>query len=547
MITLPKVAGSTLDLARAASPLSQAAGDGACNPGFAVIERDVAYRWRTMRFNPIRHLTPQIMARALDEFDLGWLRMAALLFEVIEDRDDTLKIAAGKRKKSPARQPWEIIMTDDSPEAEQDKEDLEFFYNNLTTTNAIDLNERGTVSHLLRQMMNAFMVRYAVHEIVWQPTEEGLTAQFRFVPLYFFENRIGRLRYIGPANTAIGLDLEDNGWMITTGEGIMPAAASCYLLKRFSLQDWMNFSEKFGMPGIHGETPAAPDSKEFNDFVEALDKFANEWIIATTTGAKINLIEASKNGDAPFEPMVERMDRKMTALCRGGDLSTMSSHGGGGNSGRGASLQKDEEVILTEDDCIMLSETLNMQVDTLVIQSTRGRKPKAYFKLLPPQQRDVNADLAIDTFLLAAGAQLGVADAMERYGRAAPSAGEPLLKQSAAPPNQMQPAEKDAAANEHSAKDRPAQMTEFLAGARKLLGNSFAEAMQPIRKELSAVLAANDEDLSGAVEAVKAALKTHGQGIIQFGGFETTWGRVLSASFFNGVAGDPEGATPPKS
>lgn len=547
MITLPKIAGSTLDLAKASSPLALAAGDSMGNPGFAVIERDVAYRWRTMRFNPIRHLTPQILSRALDEFDLGWLRTAALLFEVIEDRDDTLKIAAGKRKKSPARQPWEIIMVDDSPEAEADKETLEFFYNNLTTTNAIDANERGTVSQLLRQMMNAFMVRYAVHEIVWQPTEEGLTAQFRFVPLYFFENRIGRLRYIGPANTAIGKDLEDNGWMITTGEGIMPAAAGCYILKRFSLQDWMNFSEKFGMPGIHGETPAAPDSKEFDEFVEALDKFANEWIIATTTGAKINLIEASKNGDAPFEPMVERMDRKMTALCRGGDLSTMSSHGGGGNSGRGASLQKDEEVILTEDDCLMLSETLNIWVDTVVIQSTRGSKPKAYFKLLPPQQRDVNADVAIDTFLLAAGAPLGVADAMERYGRAAPAAGEPLLQKSAAPANQMQPAEKDAAANEKSAKQRPAQMTEFLAHARKALGKAFAESMQPIRKELSGVLIANDADLPSAVEALKAGLTTHATGIVQFGSAANAWGEVLSASFFNGLTGDPEGATPTKS
>jgi hypothetical protein len=41
-------------------------------------------RWRQIRFNPLRTLTPERLASALDSWQAGWLREAALIFETID-------------------------------------------------------------------------------------------------------------------------------------------------------------------------------------------------------------------------------------------------------------------------------------------------------------------------------------------------------------------------------------------------------------------------------------------------------------------------------
>src|SRR4051812_34799894 len=52
------------------------------------------------RFNPTKGITADALSNADDEFDRGNLRNAALMWEVIEDRDDLVKAVAGKRKKN---------------------------------------------------------------------------------------------------------------------------------------------------------------------------------------------------------------------------------------------------------------------------------------------------------------------------------------------------------------------------------------------------------------------------------------------------------------
>src|SRR5471030_2291960 len=86
---------------------------------------------RRLRFNPIRHLTPESLARSLEAFQLGYLRPAALLWDAMERRDDVLQGVSAKRKKSVARLDWEIVTLDESPDAQRDRRALEYFYQNL--------------------------------------------------------------------------------------------------------------------------------------------------------------------------------------------------------------------------------------------------------------------------------------------------------------------------------------------------------------------------------------------------------------------------------
>jgi len=63
---------------------------------------------RRMKINPISSLTAPYLVSALDNFEYGHLRDAALLFDVIAERDDTLKSVKPKREKEVSQLGWQI-------------------------------------------------------------------------------------------------------------------------------------------------------------------------------------------------------------------------------------------------------------------------------------------------------------------------------------------------------------------------------------------------------------------------------------------------------
>lgn len=398
----------------------------------SLLSPDFARRIRQYRFNPISSLSPESLSRAINSFDAGQLRQAALLWEAIEDRDDVLQIVGPKRRKKVSGLPWEVLETSDTPEAAKHAEAITDFLNSLTVTDASDRNVRGGLRLAVRQMMNAVFHKYAVHEIVWSNAGGKVRAELRYVPLYFFSNVSGRLSFIGAEGAMNeGPELQDGEWMVTTGDSaLMKAASICYVFKRLSLQDWLAFSEKFGIPGIHGECQAAKGSQEWNDFCNALSAFANEWVTATNSGAKINLIEAKSGGDAPFAPMVERMDRRMASLVLGSDLATLSRE-----NSVGSQAQQGDAGALLEDDCELISETLQTQLVRPLIAFLFGTEPLAYVKFMVPQDADTKAEVEVDQFLINNGGELDAAETFERYNRtpAKTMAEGAVLKKAAAP------------------------------------------------------------------------------------------------------------------
>lgn len=447
----------------------------------------LGYRWRLMRFNPLRYLTPEKLSSAIDSWDAGWLREAALIFETIEKRDAIIRSVMTKRRSSVARRDWQVVIPDsENPDAEAHKATLEYFYNNITVTDATDLNVRSGMSGLLRQMMDAVIQRYAVHEIVWKPTAEGLTAELRRVPLYFFENRTGRLRFIGPENRTDGTPLEDGGWMITVADGVGEALSVCYMFKRLGVQDLVAFSEKFSIPGVLGRTRAAQGSAEGNALRDSVMSYASEWVgvlYGDDGGIQdpIKVIQTPAGASLPQKEICDYMDRMIAALVRGSDLSTLSQ----GNS-QGASIQGEETDTLLEDDCALVSETLQTQLDRMVIRMVHGDvTPAAYVVVNPPSNEDLKADLAIDEGLLRLGIKQDPTDLAERYGRELPEAPEPLPAATLPAPAAIVPAENEAPA----------------ADAIDELRKALSEDMQPIGKALADAMQAGDE------AAVIASLK----------------------------------------
>lgn len=330
------------------------------------------------RINPIRNLRPESLSRMLDAFNAGELRATALAWESIEQRDDVLKAVATKRKKAPARFGWEIEPLDTSDTAKAHAEALRFFYENLTAMHASDGNETGGLSLLLRQMMDATGKRYAVHEIVWQPQPgqpARLSATLRFVPLWFFENRTGRLRLInshGSANT----ELEPGSWMVTTGDGLMEACSIAYLFKHLPLRDWLVYCERNGMPGVRGVTDALPGTPEWEAARDAVRDFGAEFHALMNRGTDIEAIDLGASSALPYPQLVERMDRAMATLWRGSSMGSVTSEGAG------ISLQLRETALVEREDVEHLSSTLHTQLDRHIVRHCCGEEhPRARIRI----------------------------------------------------------------------------------------------------------------------------------------------------------------------
>ena len=374
------------------------------------------------RFNPIPSLTPQLLGAYLESFRMGYFRNIALTWDAMERRDYQLQAVAPRRKKSVARKGFEILTSEDSAMAREQKAVLEYFYGHLTAVNALEENETGGFALLVRQMMDAVGKRYAVHEIVWQPGKR-LTAQFRYCPLWWFEGTQGRLRFLQSDFAITGEEMNPGEWLVTVGDGIMEACSIAYMFKHLPLRDWLACCEKFGMPGIVGRTQAALHSKEWDSFVEAIQAFSQDWAAVFGTGSTVELVQPKGTAEAPFAPLVEKMDRAITTLWRGGDLGTMSSR-----HATGASLQADETQILEADDAELISETLATQVSRKVLEYHFGDAPVlAYLKIRTAGIKDTAQSLQIDQFLLQSGVPISVKDALERYERPMPAPDEKLL------------------------------------------------------------------------------------------------------------------------
>lgn len=496
------------------------------------VSAERAKLFKATNFNPIKGLTPAKLVTQIDGFKRGLLRAAALTWQTIMDRDDQVKTCHPKRTRNVTGLNWEILPIDDSDAAQAHKETLERFYNNLTCYHGLNENERGGMRLLIKHMMTAVGLYYACFEIIWKPgAGKDLTADFKFLPLQFFENTEGKLRFLKSDYDLYGVDLDEffgeGGWMIATGEGIMEASSIAWMFKNMPLKAWVTYCEKFGIPGLHGKTSAAKGSEEWNGLVSALAAFGEDLALVTNQNAEINPIEQPNGANQPHPPLVERMDRAISRLWLGGDLATMSAAGGA----VGSQPQSDDIIKLQEDDAAMITDTLQYYVDRRVIEMVYGAtQPLAYFKLKPPARTDVEREVKTDEFLIKAGAKLGIKDLLERYGRAEADEGEEIATLSAGP--SAFPAINDrraGAVNEDAAKAFRAKALAELSAAR-------AEAFRPLIERLNAVLALPDDQLTPALEKFRAEMPTLAPDVLKDPASAKAWEKILASALVSGAA-----------
>jgi phage gp29-like protein len=347
------------------------------------------------------------------------------MIDEMEERDDITKAAARKAYTAVSRCPHQILIEEGSegdPRAKLHQDILTKFWATVRVQDAFARNASGGIRLLKKNMAEALSRVWQVHEIVWRPQADGtLQATFYKVPLWYFENRTGELRYLREDYACEGEPLAPEEWLVCQGDGVGIAAMVAGMAKRYAFQDWLLYCEKCGIPGVVAHTSAARGEKAWDDLMETVANITREWAGVFSKDVDIKPVSLAMSGEPPYPALVDRMDRMIATLYRGGDLSTIS-----GQDQKGASLQGDESDMLDADTCEMISEALQQQVEPFVIRWACGdERPLAYIQIQPAASPNTDQDMKVDAHLASLGIKLSKRELLQRYGRTEYDPGDP--------------------------------------------------------------------------------------------------------------------------
>lgn len=337
------------------------------------------------RFNPLRSWTPDVLVRQLEAYSRGEIAALAWVMEWLEKHDDIIATVAPKAKAAVSRHGYDILPKDEiAPELKQAAQDqqgtLQEFYQNLRTSDAVELEEAGGMRLLVQQVMDAYGKGYGAHHIIWKPSRTALNAELVKVPTWFFEVTTGRMKFLPSHSAQRGVDLDTLGgrgaWMLSKGRGVMLAGVLARMFKQIPLQDWLTYCDRHGMPAFLGKTTAAKGTQGWQDMASAVAGIGAEFGAVINQGDMIDVLNLTGQGEVPYVKLIDRMDRAQVMLWRGGDLSTMSRE-----NGTGSNPQQEDSDELDSDNAAWVSETLNRNLSNRVIAWKFGQSAPVLVEL----------------------------------------------------------------------------------------------------------------------------------------------------------------------
>lgn len=389
-----------------------------------------------LQYSPMPELDMDVLATQLNAARIGDLRQIGKTWEIMMERDGELAVNSDKRKSDMAGLEWQIV-SDGSPDGDKHAAALQYFYDNLTATAALDQDDTGGVDRLIYQVGSAIDNKYSGHEMLLRidnPANREVTAEFRHTPLWFFETRRGYMAYLQHIFDVYGVPCVQGEWLTAVNIGWMRPLSMAYAMKMFPLRDWLLFCTRYGSGFLVGETDANYMSKEWEQAQEALNTLANDGAVLVNKGVNLKFLEQSARNSLPFHPIVEMIDRLYAKCYRGVDLATSSRGGGnreagegGGKGPVGASVQHEESGIFLLKDARWITGVFNERIDRPVVRYLFKQEPRAWFVLMPPLDDTSDQDLLAIQALVPMGFKVMLKEVYKRFRWSIPERGEPCL------------------------------------------------------------------------------------------------------------------------
>jgi len=291
------------------------------------------------------------------------------LYEEIE-RDAHAFSCLHKRKMAVISRPWEVTPASESTLDQRAAEVVRTQLGNIG------------FDHLCLNLLDAINKGFSVGEVLWESTGSEIVAsevrardQRRF---WFGENY--ELRLKTQANMLPGEELPERKFIVHSlgakdgnpyGIGLGSKLFWLVWFKRQGITFWLTLLDKFGSPTAVGKYPNGTQLPDQQKLLDALSAISQDSGVIVPEGMLIELLEATRGGDAGYEKLIRYMDEQISYCVLG---EAPSAKGSGGALASAAITRNEVRLELVQFDADMLSATLN---NTLVKWITEYNVPGA--------------------------------------------------------------------------------------------------------------------------------------------------------------------------
>lgn len=343
-------------------------------------------------------IDPSQVGLYLAAHEQGEFYESAPILEAVLRYDAQILTCFEKRTSLATACPWEIVPenVDSSLKGEAEKQAaiLRDFFNTISVSSAFARDASLSVGALLKHILSAVAFGYSASAVSFYnaKTPEGeptVHATFVNCPLRFFEGRSRFLR-IRTDLDITGKPLEPKKWVVasTLSTPLLIPSLVLFCLKSTPMEDWAHVVEKFGIPFAWLNTPAKEGSPEWENAKKAVKAIGSGFSAVLGESVKLNTATMAQ-GNAPHERLIDYLDRSISRLWLGGDLSTMSREG----DAVGSLAQGDALSIIAKNDRDFLEQVIDTQISRRVLDYVfgEGTRQLAYFKFSANRRDEISS------------------------------------------------------------------------------------------------------------------------------------------------------------
>ena len=297
---------------------------------------------------------------------------------------------------------------------------------------------------MLDDCLDALGKGFSAVEIVWDrsgPVWAPARYERRDPRFFVFDRADGRtLRLLDEADSYQGVELAPYKWVVHVPRlksgipvrgGLARLAAMAYMVKSYTITDWIAFAEVFGMPlrlGRYGETASEADILKL---ISAVSNLGTDAAAAIPDTMRIEFVEAGnrQGGAELFERLAVYLDKQVSKAVLG---QTMTADDGSSRSQ--AEVHDAVRGDILRSDARQLENTLNRDLVRPFIDLNHGPQENYPRLLLPVNEpEDIKALAEVLEKLVPLGLGVEASVIRDRLGLPDPEDGAELLRPAAAP------------------------------------------------------------------------------------------------------------------
>lgn len=396
-------------------------------------DAEVTATGRVLDDHPSAKITPSKLKQILEDAENGDIQAQHQLFMDIEEQDSSIAANMMTRKRSVLTLDWRIVEPRNATPAEEklQAEIDELFY------------QYPNLEDLFVDLMDAVGHGFSALEIQWaQVNGKWVPKGFKPCPQSWFKlDKDDSLLLRTPANQ-MGEPLRPFGWVVhrhksrstqLARDGLYRTLSWLYMYKHYSVRDFAEFLELYGMPIRIGKYGAGATNAEKRTLLRALAEIGHNAAGIMPESMQIELHNVANAGAAsgnnPFLQMVDWCEKSIARLILGQTLTS----GADGKSSTNALGNVHNEVRrdLMISDAKQIAQTITQQIILPYLQINVDpniaphRVP--YFEFDTKEYEDLSVFADAIPKLTGIGVQISESWVRDKLGIPEPQEGELIL------------------------------------------------------------------------------------------------------------------------